>query len=665
MDQPKTEGIDRLVLREWQIWFTYASFYKRSMPPLETVAENLVKFGVAESSMTSDGDAWWSNDDIEQRLVSACRRRNPIGSGHVDINLLHGGRRARVAFPGGIRGYAAQSLHDAVWLRWAELFLLGDAPIPPRYVSAHLGACTFVAAAPEPYALVVYPRLKIYESGVVSLDLRMFSPGRPVELQKFVEHYVNAPMAAFQSVLVPPGIVGWSPLALPEGGTHRFHRRPVAAIRQFQHDYAVARRARIDDMGDFSFAQVAFGAARDDQVLADVQEEIGPGIVSAAQRAGEARAIQLGVPEAFFLPDSPNRRSATAELGGEFVKGLPDIKVIEAEMTAASLNVVRRMTPEQVKSAIRKRGPGIESFDTLALSIMQIAGFVGCSSTDGPRNRIALSLLGPGVANTIGNHWTGRPHVYLIRFSNQEANAKQNERRFAASFGAIMGRTVLPDIQQTRQFLPKSLRPLGDFAAYISSAITLWVHPYQAREVKEDEIRDLNRGELVYEHQAKVQILEYGYALHRRIGEHARDNATSPHALSNAERDLSDFEWGVQDVGRFGEVRTLIDEGLKAFGVPELRERIANAIRVRRDAATYASTAAQGSWTAFLTGVAGMLAVPSVIDSVLKPLWSLLGLPRPKDGNAFDLLLALFAVAFLTIVLGIGYRALARRSAQT
>lgn len=656
MSDVAEEQVKRLVLREWQIWHTYASFLADPLPPLESIAMNLVRFGVAESAMTSDGSAWWSNDRLEDHLDFAGRRQRPVGVGHIQIDLLQDGRRARVQFPPGIHGFGAQSLHDAAWLRWAELFLFGESPVPPRYVTAHLGACSFLARDPKLYGLVVYPFVKIYETGVVLVDFRMFSADEPTELDQFVDHYVNAPMTAFRSVLVPPGILAWSPLTLSKNGMFLPHRLLTTTIRQRQHQRAVAQRTRIERMGDFSFAQVSLGAAREDMETAALLEAIQPTILDAAQSAARARAVELGVPAAALDSEPPDLKRSATDGSEDTAKRLHTVEGLEEEMNAAGVEVARRMTQKLAMRAIQEGGAGTERFSTLALTIMSVVGFVGCSSATGPRHPLALGLFGPGRINEIGNHWTGRPHVYLIRFAHQAESAATNERRFGSSFGAIMGRKVFPKLETARQFLPASLRTLDDFAIYISSAISLCVHTRLAATPRdEDAIRDANRAELVLEHQVKVHVLEYGYALHRRIGERARDNRASPGALSVAERDLSDFEWALQDIGRFGEIRNLIDEGLNAFGVDRLRERMADAIRVRRDAAIYSNANVLGRWAAFLACVAGVLAVPPGIESVLKPLWNWLSLPRPGDNDEFQLLLVLVSGVLIITVLGIGY----------
>lgn len=86
------------MLREWQLWHTFASYFVEALPPLETVAENLVRWGVAECAVTSEGSAWWSNDDPTMPPSRTDRRQKPVGQGKVKIEPTYDQRSAQVHF---------------------------------------------------------------------------------------------------------------------------------------------------------------------------------------------------------------------------------------------------------------------------------------------------------------------------------------------------------------------------------------------------------------------------------------------------------------------------------------------------------------------------------------------------------------------------------------
>ncbi len=109
--EPAPSRPARLVLREWQLWNTYASFYRAPLPPLEAVPERLVRYGVAECAVTSDGREFWSADDERAPVRRGDRRREPIGRGTVGVERTHTRLSAEFRIPPGVEGheYALQS----------------------------------------------------------------------------------------------------------------------------------------------------------------------------------------------------------------------------------------------------------------------------------------------------------------------------------------------------------------------------------------------------------------------------------------------------------------------------------------------------------------------------------------------------------------------------
>jgi hypothetical protein len=164
---------------------------------------------------------------------------------------------------------------------------------------------------------------------------------------------------------------------------------------------------------------------------------------------------------------------------------------------------------------------------------------------------------------------------------------------------------------------------------------------------------------LVHDNQAKVELLEYGYALHRRIADRALASlSTEGDVLGElliAQRDLADFEWALQDTGSFGEIRDLLEHGWSQYGLPRLRQRITDALRVQQELASHRSSVVITRWTTFIALVAGFVAVPPLVDVVFRPMWELLTFPRPISENAFTLLLSAVALAVVSIVLVAGY----------
>jgi hypothetical protein len=293
-----------------------------------------------------------------------------------------------------------------------------------------------------------------------------------------------------------------------------------------------------------------------------------------------------------------------------------------------------------------------ETFHALALTIMEVVALL----SGGNRRGLWWLLLGPKSNASLGGHWTGRPHTHLLRFENQAEKASENEKRFGDDFGSIIARTSFSKPSEGRRFLPRSSRPIEDFAAYLSLGGTLWVHTRRSlKEYGNVPWADANSGHLIHEHQVKAELLDYAYTLHRRIAEHTVDEPRQLETVFEVQRELSRFEWAVQDVSRFGEIRELLEEGWNAIGVTRLRTRIAEMLHLSQTEITHRDAVTGNRRTAFLAVLAGLLAVPPLASVVVGPLWRLLGLPLPRGTDATDVLLAGVAVLLVGLVMAVAF----------
>lgn len=704
------------MLREWELWHTYTSAYVATLPDLEIVARNLVKWGVADCAVTSDGSAFWYNvpgapivgaeDNQVQEAASASHsskradERAVIGSGTVVLEPTHNKEMARIHFPIGMSNWILEIIGSWAQTRLAELRLFGESRLPPPYVWAQLGACSFVANDARRYQYVVYPVIKIFETGVVLVQFRMISPERPVHVDEYIRHYLNASLRPFRWVSVPPGIAAWAPMAVPSENMFKAWRLPWTAFSQWFHQRQIRRRVFTFVSGEFSFEQATMVGNADQQLLDTVTSEAQPEIerivreatiaAAAAQGihineefevAGVDRAVQAelfkeagvgGEMAAAAVPDRvggkgegepPDASTQAAEL--EISDNSPpesfavDWERFEQEALRASETGARRAGRILTKRALASSGPGSETFSSLAVTIMKVASHVVGSSGSGPRRGIRLALLGPGKLNDIIDHWAGRPHSHVFRFRHQSPSARENERRYRDDFASILSRVPLPSPPPPAFNLPESSRPFDDFGAYIGSSGSLWVHAYGGDRRRGGAPAERIQQIRVHDHQAKVELLEYGYALHRLIADRALNQGVaderSVERLLDSQVVLAEFEWAVQDTGSFGEIRDMLEHGWNRYGVPKIRKRVEQILELRQELASQKRHASNAKWTSFIALAAGILAVPPFVDVLLRPMWTLLSWPRPATDAAFTLLLTGVALGTVGAALYLGY----------
>lgn len=288
------------------------------------------------------------------------------------------------------------------------------------------------------------------------------------------------------------------------------------------------------------------------------------------------------------------------------------------------------------------RGP--EKLSTLALTLFHTVAFV----LGRPRLGVAFLLFGQHQTPELGEYWSGRPHIYIARFDGQRETASENAQVHGAAFGSILLRALVGDVAAARRSLPPDSRLFDDYNAYITSAASLWVWSKSGLS-QQAPSADANRGHLIYEHQAVVELLEYGYMLHRSLLERVEKYKNADEVFA-ARRALIRLQQTLAEASHFGEIRDLLERGWREMKLPELRQRIQDALVIREAEASVAEARVATRIGQALTILFGLVAVPSLAEQVVQPLWKLIAIPRPETDAAFQTIanvIALVSVGFL------------------
>jgi hypothetical protein len=651
LSQPKIARIKKgpkaLVLTDWQVWFGYASHLSSNVGDLTGFARNLVANGIGESSYSSDGTACWvvSDTDWNARIGSAPRE---VAEGKVDLRIAPGLHRVKATFPKLPAGYGSEGIVEASFLRYQENFLFGNDEMPPAYVRIHIGQCRLIT----PHrTLLVYPQIKLFENGVILLYFRMFAGTRNLVTSEFITKYLNTPMLAFQRVLVPPGVTYWSTVSAPAPNLHKWYRRPETAWDQWGHQKVVTAAVEVEHDADFIHRLVSLSAPAEvalERAASNSFRALEPEILKAA-------CNQLGM-DPKVLTDA----SAFARFVNDRKSSDEPFEDAEQRIRAQLTKCVNELATSAKDSAVNYVRKALranqETLSGLAVTLMNVAAYVGTTNSAGLLNLAKLAAFGPTPSATLGNHWGGHHHVHLIRFKRQGKTASENAYLYGKDFGSIIARINVDSAKIARQFLPRSTRSLNDFGSYIALNGSLWVHSTTSRRA-EREFADPNQGHLVFQHQVKAELLDYAYALHRRIAEAAFVVSSEAKRLFVAQHDLAMFELQMHDASHFGEIRDLLARGLKAYGVSTFRTLVSEAIRTREAIVSNARTRKLERFAIVVSLVLGTLSVPTLAGEVIKPFWAWQGLPISKDQNVAMLIFNGVASALVVVSLGLGYLA--------
>jgi hypothetical protein len=138
---------------------------------------------------------------------------------------------------------------------------------------------------------------------------------------------------------------------------------------------------------------------------------------------------------------------------------------------------------------------------------------------------------------------------------------------------------------------------------------------------------DPNRGNLIYDRQVLVELLEYGYMLHRSLY-HRVETFTTTSEVISVRRRILQMRLKMREASHSGEIRALLERGWKELGIPDLVSEIDASLDLRALETTSIETlrTTRVGWA--LTVVFGFVAVPALADQLIQPLWKLTPFPQ-------------------------------------
>jgi hypothetical protein len=285
-----------------------------------------------------------------------------------------------------------------------------------------------------------------------------------------------------------------------------------------------------------------------------------------------------------------------------------------------------------------------ETITSVAQTLFSIVGFVIKS----PISSIGLLIKGTPKLPKIGQYWIGRPHIHVVQHSNQLDSSSSNEESNKESFSRIIAR-VPEKNGDFLIYLPPDSRKFEDYSAYITLAATLWVWSKIGLE-NQSKWMDLNRGNLIYEHQVQVELLEYGFILYKSLVEKSNTLKEYPDILATR-RDLTELKSKMLETTPYGEVRDLLSKGWEQMNLEVMQSQISENLSILESEIKFIESK-QGDRFRVLLTVFGLIASESFKKSVVSPFWKALDLWLPSNEHWAELfLVSISAMLIVFIVL--------------
>lgn len=281
-----------------------------------------------------------------------------------------------------------------------------------------------------------------------------------------------------------------------------------------------------------------------------------------------------------------------------------------------------------------------ETFTSVAQTLFMVIGYL----VSKPSRDAEYILRGIPTLPEVGNYWSGRPHVHIIRHSDQKDTASENEASHKNSFGQMLARSY-DGSKDFSAFVPTDSRAFSDFASYITSAVTLWIWSKNGIQ-QQMPSPDPNRGYFIYERQVQVEVLEYGFMLYKSLANRSQELRDYADVIA-ARRALADLKTKMLEASSYGEVRDLLNNGWKRMNLSSIETQISENLSILESEIKFIESKRTNSFRALLT-VLGLVVSTSFSTSIVSPAWRAVDLWIPADANLAEL----YFIAISAIVMG-------------
>lgn len=119
----------------------------------------------------------------------------------------------------------------------------------------------------------------------------------------------------------------------------------------------------------------------------------------------------------------------------------------------------------------------------------------------------------------------------------------------------------------------------------------------------------------------------------------------------NARKELISLEQYLEETSKFGEIRNLIQNGLNELGVQNIKNRIDELLKIKEFEVSNRDRRTAERIGRTITIIFGLIAIPTIANDILKPLWFLIDAPLPKTEDSIDLFFIGLTATMIAIIL--------------
>lgn len=179
-------------ITEWRIWHTFSSYYLENITDLRLLGKGLLKHRFAHAIINSSGEAFYLRNG--KIIVKNLNLTSVTGQSYGTVNL-----------PKTSDNYLQYCLIQGSNMLFQEINVLSESYREKvDYIRCYLLPC-YIQIKDNQHLL--FPQLKIYENGIYILSFQLSPPEEEINLNQFIDSYVNLSQCRIDNMGIPPDII--------------------------------------------------------------------------------------------------------------------------------------------------------------------------------------------------------------------------------------------------------------------------------------------------------------------------------------------------------------------------------------------------------------------------------------------------------------------------
>ncbi|MCD1653508.1 hypothetical protein K7J14_02195 [Treponema zuelzerae] len=249
----------------------------------------------------------------------------------------------------------------------------------------------------------------------------------------------------------------------------------------------------------------------------------------------------------------------------------------------------------------------------------------------------------------IGNIWIHKPHIHLLKYTNQKKLASE-----CVEMNSKELKKILLDISRSYEdyietYELKNLRKFNDFARFYASNLTLTV--WSKDGIKNETTSfDPNFNHCVYHSEVTDRFLDYINMLYEQSFNYI-NNCMSYDQLLYHQTSHYLLENDLMHISKYGEIEDMISYAKSVLRIEEKANNALNLLELKKSEIDFAKNKQITVFSYVITFIFGIISTGALSNDLITPLYKYLGLPAINNCYLENLLM--WGISFSAILVSV------------